>query len=87
MCYNAQYVWYYFLHKDECITRFSYLHERTFKSHAAYNKQGNYCTSFLWKEKRNCFETIDPSKITDNKMFWKTVKPICSQTYVLNKRA
>ena len=31
MCYNAQYVWYYFLHKDECITRFSYQHECTFK--------------------------------------------------------
>ena len=24
-------MWYYFLHKDECITRFSYLHECTFK--------------------------------------------------------
>ena len=53
--------------------------KRTLKSHAAYNKQGNYCTSFLWKEKQNCFETVDPSKITDNnKMFWKTVKPMFS---------
>ena len=49
--------------------------KRTLKSHAAYNKQGNYCTSFLWKD---CFETVDPSKITDNKMFWKTVKPMFS---------
>ena len=30
-CYDAQSVWYYFLQKDDCITRFSYMHECTFK--------------------------------------------------------
>ena len=25
MRYNAQYVWYYFLHKDECITRYFHI--------------------------------------------------------------
>ena len=39
------------------------------ESQVANNKQRNYCTSLLWKEKRNYFENVDTSKISDNKMF------------------
>ena len=45
----------------------------------AYNKQRNLCTSILRKEKRNYFETLDTSKVTDNKTFWKTIKPMFSK--------
>ena len=48
----------------------------------AYNKQRNLCTSLLRKEKKNYFEGLDTSKITDNKMFWKTVKPMFSNKNV-----
>ena len=61
------------------------------------NKQRNYCTRLLSKEKRNYFEKTYTAKISDNKMFWKTVKPMfsskgvnrspCSQTKVLTERA
>ena len=50
--------------------------KKTLESQVAYNKQRNYCTKLLREEKRNYFENIATSKISDNKMFWKTVKPM-----------
>ena len=41
----------------------------------AYNKQRNLCVSLIRSEKKNFFSNINPSDITDNKTFWKTVKP------------
>ena len=40
-----------------------------------YNKQRNLCVSLIRSEKKNFFSNIDTSDITDNKTFWKTVKP------------
>ena len=56
--------------------------KRTLENQVAYNKQRNYCTSLLQKEKRDYFENIDTLKISDNKMFWKTVKPVFSNKSV-----
>ena len=67
--------------------RNAFLKKRTLESQVSYNKQRNYCTSLLRKEKWNYFENIDISKISDNEIFWKTVKPICSQTKMLIERA
>ena len=55
-----------------------FLKKKTLENHVAYNKQRNYCVSLLRKEKRNYFKNIDTSKVSDNKMFWKTVKPMFS---------
>ena len=41
----------------------------------AYNKQCNLCVSLIRSEKKNFFSNINTSDITDNKTFWKTVKP------------
>ena len=41
----------------------------------AYNKQHNLCVSLIRSEKKNFFTNINTSDITDNKTFWKTVKP------------
>ena len=41
----------------------------------AYNKQRNLCVSLIRSEKKNSFSNINTSDITDNKTFWKTVKP------------
>ena len=62
------------------------LNKRTLESQVAYNKQRNCCSSLLRKEKRNYFENIDTSKISDNKMFWKTVKPMFSSKRVNKER-
>ena len=59
-----------------------FLKKITLESQVAYNKLRNYCTSLLQKEKQNYFENIDTSKISGNKMLWKTVKPMFSNKCV-----
>ena len=44
-----------------------------------YNKQRNFCLSLIRKEKRNYFSNINVRNITDNKKFWKTVKPLFTE--------
>ena len=41
-----------------------------------YNKQRNLCVSLVRWEKKNFFNNISTRDITDNKTFWKTVKPL-----------
>ena len=41
----------------------------------AYNKQHNLCVSLIRREMKNFFNNISTRDITDNKTFWKTVKP------------
>ena len=41
----------------------------------AYNKQRNLCVSLIRSGKKNFISNINTSGITDNKTFWKTVKP------------
>ena len=40
------------------------------------NKQRNPCVSLIRREKKNFFNNISTRYITDNKTFWKTVKPL-----------
>ena len=42
----------------------------------AYNKQRNLCVSLIRQEKKNFFNNINTHDITNNKTFWKTVKPL-----------
>ena len=44
-----------------------------------YNKQRNFCLSLIRKEKKNYFSNINVRNITDNKKFWKTVKPLFTE--------
>ena len=43
-----------------------------------YNKQRNYCVSFLKKEKKEYFARLNETDITGNRKFWHTVKPSLS---------
>ena len=45
---------------------------RTLENQVAYNKQRNFCTRLLKKEKQNYFEYFQ--KLLT--MFWRTVKPM-----------
>ena len=40
-----------------------------------YNKQLNYVVSLLRKENKDFYGNLDISKVTDNRAFWKIVKP------------
>ena len=44
----------------------------------AYKKQRNFCVKITRKTKRNYYNNIKINKITDNKSFWNTIKPLFS---------
>ena len=44
----------------------------------AYKTQRNYTKRLLKKEKKRYFQNLDTKNFTDNKKFWKTVKPLFS---------
>ena len=41
-----------------------------------YKKQRNICVSLLKKAKRKHYEDLSIADVTDNKKFWKRVKPL-----------
>ena len=43
-----------------------------------YNKHRNYCVNLLRREKRKYYNNIDLKLLTENKLFWKTIKPLFS---------
>ena len=51
---------------------------RTAENWNKFRKQRNSCVKLFRKEKRNYYNNLDISLITDNKKFWKTVKPFFS---------
>ena len=61
-------------------TRFGnkYLRNKTDRNKRKYTKQQNYCVSLLRKFKREYYNNLDVKNITDNKTFWKTIKPFLS---------
>ena len=63
-----------------------YLRNSSEENKLAYNKQRNICTSLFRKEKKSCFENLDTSHITDNKMFWKTIKPMFSKKCTMKEK-
>ena len=48
------------------------------KSFKAYKKQKNICSRLYKKERKRFFNNLNPSFGTDNKLFWKTIKPFFS---------
>ena len=54
-------------------------HTSTESAKIAYKKQRNICTNLFRKAKSDYYSNLDPRNITDNKKFWKTVKPLFSE--------
>ena len=57
-----------------------YIKEKTEEAKRAFRKQKNYTNKLLKKEKKNYFGNLDLNKITDNKKFWNTIKPLFSDS-------
>ena len=55
-----------------------YLKTRSEFNKNVYNKQRNYRLSLLWKTKKAYYANLNEKDVTDNKQFWKTVKPMFS---------
>ena len=58
------------------------LKERTDESKKRYTLQRNYCVSLLEKTKKNYYDSLNEKDVSDNKTFWKTVKPFLSDKIV-----
>ena len=51
-----------------------FLKDKTEESGRKCKKQRNACVYLLEKAKKNCYENIDISNLTDSNKFWKTVR-------------
>ena len=43
-----------------------------------YKKQRNFCVNLLRNTKKDCFQKLNVKDLTDNKKFWKIIKPFFS---------
>ena len=66
--------------------RNKYLKNNNEENRKLYAKQRNYCVSLLRKTKKAYYENLDERKGSDNKLFWKTVKPLLSEKFNARKR-
>ena len=55
-----------------------YNKSRTVEHLEAFRRQRNLCVKLFRTEKRNFYKNLKTSDITDNKKFWKTLKPVLS---------
>ena len=55
-----------------------YFRKRTIGRLNKYKRQINFCTRLCKKENRDFYRNINLNSLTDNKRFWKTVKPLLS---------
>ena len=51
---------------------------RTNENWTAFKKQRNFCVKLLRQNKRSYYNQLNPKIVSDNKKFWKTVKPLFS---------
>ena len=71
---------------DRTRLRNTFLKNRTAENKLAYNRQRNYCVSLTRKSKRDYCNNLDNRNVTDNKLFWKTIKPFFSDKGPLREK-
>ena len=52
-----------------------YRKEKSEATRSAYKRQRNFCVKLLRKTKKEFYKNLNVKYITENKLFWKTVKP------------
>ena len=62
-----------------------YFKIRTPDNWLTYKKQRNYCVSLFRNEKNIFYHHLDTKSVTDNKLFWKVIKPSFSDKVVSNE--
>ena len=58
--------------------RNNYIKNPSTENESLYKKQRNYCVKLLKAEKKKYYNNLDLNVFTDNKTFWKCVKPLFS---------
>ena len=56
--------------------RNKFLKDKTDEAKTKVRKQRNICVHLLRRAKRNYYNDLDLSKVTDNRKFWKTIRPL-----------
>ena len=60
-----------------------FLKEPTQMNRLAHKKQRNYCVSLMRQNKKEYYGSINCNHITDNKNFWRVIKPISQTKYLV----
>ena len=63
-----------------------YLKKRLDENRKKYSKERNYCVSLLRRTKQKCYSYLDEKGITNNKKFWRTIKPFLSDKTPFNAK-
>ena len=71
-------------HMHRTRLRNKYHNNRTDANLKAFKKQRNKCVKLLRKAKFDYYQNINLGNLTDNRKFWKTVKPIFSDKVQVN---
>ena len=66
--------------------RNNFLKNRTGENKGLHTKQRNYCVSFLRKSEKKYFANLNEKNILDNKLFWKTIKPLLCEKVMTRDR-
>ena len=66
--------------------RNKYLNNNNEENRKPYAQQRNHCVFLLRKTKKVYYENLDERKVSDNKLFWKTVKPLLSAKFNARER-
>ena len=56
-----------------------YFRYKSQNNYTAFKKQRNFCSKLYKKERKKYYNSLDTKNITDNKQFWKTIKPFLSE--------
>ena len=51
-----------------------------------YKKHKNFCSKLYKKERQKFYSQLDIKNVTDNKLFWKTMKPFLSEKCTLSSK-
>ena len=66
--------------------RNKFLKDKTDEARTKYRKQRNICVHLLRRAKRNYYNDLNLSNVTDNRKFWKTIRPLfANKVKVKNK--
>ena len=53
--------------------------ERNTENWSEYKRQPNICSNLLKESKKRYFNSLNVNDVTENKKFWKTIKPFCTE--------
>ena len=56
-----------------------YYKKKSHSNYVSFKKQKNFCSKLYKKERKKYYDALDIKKVTDNKQFWKTIKPFLSE--------